>query len=214
MDTRTFNLLYNILIYKSMGKQTFIIIDNGHGQETKGKCSPGGQLQEWSWTRKSARVLAGLLKASGFRCSLLVPENYDVPLAERCQRANKLHAQNGGRTVLISLHCNASGSGEDYTSASGFSCYVHPAASVASKELATKIWDKVAEEPAFKGNRWRPSAGYLRANFAILHWTHMPAVLLECLFMDNMNDITLLLEPSWQNRLMQQVAAAVEEVCE
>lgn len=207
-------MLYNILIYQSMEKQTLIIIDNGHGKETKGKCSPGGQLQEWAWTRKSARVLAGILKASGFRCSLLVPEDYDVSLNERCQRANKLHAQNGGRSVLLSLHCNASGTGVGYTSASGFSCYVHPAASVAAKELATKIWDKVAEEAAFKGNRWRPSAGYLQANFAILRGTAMPAVLLECLFMDNMNDITLLLEPSWQNRLMQQVAAAVEEVCE
>ena len=159
-------------------------------------------------------MLAGILKARGFRCSLLVPEGYDVSLSERCQRANKLHAQNGRRSVLLSLHCNASGNGEDYTSASGFSVYVHPAASVASKELATKIWDKVAEEAAFKGNRWRPSAGYLQANFAILRGTAMPAVLLECLFMDNMNDLTLLLEPSWQNRLMQQVAAAVEEVCE
>lgn len=213
MDTRTFNLLFNTM-YKPMEKHTLIIIDNGHGKETKGKCSPGGQLQEWAWTRKSARVLAGILKASGFRCSLLVPENYDVSLSERCQRANKLHAQNGGRSVLLSLHCNASGNGVGYTSASGFSCYVHPAASVASKELATKIWDKVAEEAAFNGNRWRPSAGYLQANFAILRGTAMPAVLLECLFMDNMNDLTLLLEPSWQNRLMQQVAAAVEEVCE
>lgn len=212
MDTRTFNLLFNTM-YKSMEKQTLIIIDNGHGKETKGKCSPGAQLQEWAWARKSARVLAGILKASGFRCSLLVPEDYDVSLGERCQRANKLHAQNGGRSVLISLHCNASGNGVGYTSASGFSCYVHPAASVAAKELATKIWDKVAEEAAFKGNRWRPSAGYMQANFAILRGTAMPAVLLECLFMDNMNDITLLLEPSWQNRLMQQVAAAVEDVC-
>ena len=55
-----------------MEKQTLIIIDNGHGKETKGKCSPGGQLQEWAWARKSARVLAGILKASGFRCSLIV----------------------------------------------------------------------------------------------------------------------------------------------
>ena len=36
MDTRTFNLLYNILMYQSMEKQTLIIIDNGHGKETKG----------------------------------------------------------------------------------------------------------------------------------------------------------------------------------
>lgn len=212
MDTRTFNFLFNTM-YNSMEKQTLIIIDNGHGKETKGKCSPGGQLQEWAWTRKSARVLAGILKASGFRCALLVPEGYDVSLSERCQRANKLHAQNGGRSVLLSLHCNASGNGVGYNSASGFSCYVHPAASVAAKGLATKIWDKVSEEAAFKGNRWRPSAGYLQANFAILRGTAMPAVLLECLYMDNMNDITLLLETSWQNRLMQQVAAAVDEVC-
>ena len=38
-----------------------ILIDNGHGENTPGKCSPDGRLKEWAYTREIAdRVVAGL----------------------------------------------------------------------------------------------------------------------------------------------------------
>lgn len=38
-----------------------ILIDNGHGKETPGKCSPDGRLKEYVYTREIAdRVVAGL----------------------------------------------------------------------------------------------------------------------------------------------------------
>ena len=38
-----------------------ILIDNGHGENTTGKCSPDGRLKEWAYTREIAdRVVAGL----------------------------------------------------------------------------------------------------------------------------------------------------------
>ncbi len=196
-----------------MEKETLIIIDNGHGHDTKGKCSPGGQLKEWEWTRQAARMLAYRLHAEGFKTAMLVPESYDVALSERCRRANKLHADHGKKSVLISLHCNAAGNGADFKNASGFSDYVCPSASDDAKKLAVAIWDAVTKEPAFKGNRARPFAGYLQANYYILSHTSMPAVLLECLFMDNMNDLSLLMQPSWQDRMMMQVAEAVKKCC-
>ena len=37
-----------------------ILIDNGHGENTPGKCSPDGRLKEWAYTREIAdRVVAG-----------------------------------------------------------------------------------------------------------------------------------------------------------
>lgn len=38
-----------------------ILIDNGHGKETPGKCSPDGRLKEYAYTREIAdRLVTGL----------------------------------------------------------------------------------------------------------------------------------------------------------
>lgn len=38
-----------------------ILIDNGHGENTPGKCSPDGRLKEWIYTREIAdRIVTGL----------------------------------------------------------------------------------------------------------------------------------------------------------
>ena len=66
-----------------------ILIDNGHGIFTAGKRSPDGELREGIYTREIARRLTSRLQALGLDASLLVPEEEDIPLAERCIRANK-----------------------------------------------------------------------------------------------------------------------------
>jgi len=42
-----------------------ILIDNGHGSNTPGKCSPDGRLREYSYTRE----IAG--RERGNRCSFV-----------------------------------------------------------------------------------------------------------------------------------------------
>ena len=34
-----------------------VLIDNGHGENTKGKRSPDGKLREYAWTREIADML-------------------------------------------------------------------------------------------------------------------------------------------------------------
>ena len=64
-----------------------VILDNGHGKNTIGKCSPkwsdGTQLFEWSWTREIARLLKERLDAQGIETILLVTADNDVSLSER-----------------------------------------------------------------------------------------------------------------------------------
>ena len=72
-----------------MANKTLILIDNGHGAETPGKRSPDGSLREYAWAREVARMACDLLQAEGYAARLLVPEDRDVPLAERCRRANQ-----------------------------------------------------------------------------------------------------------------------------
>ena len=57
-----------------------ILIDNGHGIQTKGKRSSDGTLLEYAYTRDIARRIVATLKARGYDSELLVPEDDDIPL--------------------------------------------------------------------------------------------------------------------------------------
>ena len=65
-----------------------ILIDNGHGRETPGKRSPDGRLLEYAYTRSVARRIVSALTAQGYDAELLVPEQEDISLQERCRRVN------------------------------------------------------------------------------------------------------------------------------
>ena len=65
-----------------------ILIDNGHGQNTPGKRSPDGRFLEFKFNREIAAGIVADLRDKGYDAELLVEEDDDVPLAQRCRRAN------------------------------------------------------------------------------------------------------------------------------
>ena len=92
-------------------KQNIIpILDNGHGSDTPGKRSPvwpdGSQLFEYEFNRDVVRRISLLLKADGIRHFILVSEQKDIPLPDRCGRANELYDKYES-AVLFSIHANA-----------------------------------------------------------------------------------------------------------
>ena len=101
-----------------------ILIDNGHGIQTKGKRSPDGTLLEYAYTRDLARQIVTTLKARGYDSELLVPEDDDIPLPERVRLTNA-HCQSLGKAnvILISIHVNAAGDGTLWHTATGWSRY-------------------------------------------------------------------------------------------
>lgn len=64
----------------------------------------GSQLLEWEFNRDIVRRIAAMLKAEGIKFEILVPEDNDVSLPERCRRANVIHADCGNNAVLFSVH--------------------------------------------------------------------------------------------------------------
>ena len=103
-----------------------ILID-GHGRETAGKRSPDGRLLEWSYNREIARRVNAELQRRGLYSSLLVPEDEDISLAERCKRVNRVCSELGRRNVcLVSIHVNAAGHGDKWYNAEGWCCYTSP----------------------------------------------------------------------------------------
>lgn len=179
-----------------------VLIDNGHGENTPGKCSPDGRLREWSYTREIAdKVVAGLRKL-GIDAERIVKEDTDVPLSERCRRANAIYKETGKKATLISIHCNAAGSGASWMNARGWSVFVSNNASASSKKLATSLCE-VAESMKLQVRRPAPKQPYWEQNLAICRDTNCPAILTENFFQDNKDDVEYLLSPAGKQAIVQ-----------
>ena len=176
-------------------KKLVVILDNGHGESTKGKCSPDKRLLEWEWTREIACRLHNLLIDNGIEAHLLVPEDKDISLSERVKREKKITKEakkTGKETCLISIHINAAGGDGKWKTATGWSVWIAQEASEKSKKLAQLLYEQ-AEVFSLQGNRCVPSTKYWTANFSITTNSSCPAVLTENLFQDNKEEVDFLL---------------------
>ena len=191
-----------------------VLIDNGHGKNTPGKCSPDKSLYEWKWTREVAVMLEDALKKEGIECSRIVPEDADISLTKRCARVNAICKQRGAKNVLlISIHNNAAGSDGKWHSANGFTVWVSKKGSSNSKRFAQLVYDE-AEKRGLKGDRWIPSERYWQANFTIITGTNCPAVLTENMFQDNKNDVQYLLSDKGKQEIVDLHVAAIKRYIE
>lgn len=169
-----------------------ILIDNGHGSNTPGKRSPDGVLREYSWARAVSRMICDILQAEGYDARLLVPEQWDVSLSERCRRANQSNKRD---TILVSIHINAAGSGSKWMKARGWSIFTTKGITEADK-LAECIWNqanKTFKAPLTVRSYSSAKMGHdFEENFYILLHSYCPAVLIENFFMDNHEDCNYL----------------------
>lgn len=179
-----------------------IIIDNGHGRDTAGKRSPDGRLLEYAYAREIAVRLERELKARGYDAQRIVPEENDISLKERCNRANRIYAAAGKKAILVSIHCNAAGADGKWHDAKGWSAYVSRNASKKSKELACRLID-AAETQGLKVRIYSQNEPYWTQNLAICRDTNCPAVLTENLFQDNREDVDYLLSEKGKQTIVE-----------
>lgn len=178
-----------------------VLIDNGHGESTPGKCSPDKRLREYAYAREIARRVEKCLRCKGYNAQRIVEEETDVPLSERCKRVNDICKQVGTKNVLlVSIHNNAAGGDGKWHEARGFSAHVGLNASSKSKMLAQYLWNEAIQQ-GLKGNRSVPAAPYIAQNLAICRDTACPAVLTENLFQDNKEDVELLLSEEGKEKV-------------
>ena len=176
-------------------KNLLVIIDNGHGVNTKGKCAPDKSLYEWEWTREIALHLYKQLTLNGIESILLVPEDTDITLSEGVKREKNItrQAKKAGReTCLISIHIDAAGKDGKWKTARGWSVRVSPESSENSKKLAQLLYAE-AEARGLQGDRYVPKEKYWIGDYTILNNTSCPTVLTENLFQDNKEDVEYLL---------------------
>ena len=188
-----------------------ILIDNGHGYNTPGKCSPDGKFKEWKKNRELARDIVMELKDDGYDARLIVTEENDISLAERVQRVNYICRKEGtSNVILVSIHSNAAGADGKWHSARGFSAHVSLNASDKSKRLAKFLWQR-AIEYGLKGNRCVPQEMFIAQNLYILRHTVCPAVLTENLFYDNQEDLDMLQSQQGHDKIVLAHLRAIRD---
>lgn len=200
-----------------------ILIDNGHGYDTPGKCSPDKSLREYKWAREIARMIVASLTARGYDAELVVPEENDIGLTERCRRANAVCAKLGTSNVIfVSIHSNAAGGDGKWKSAGGWCVYTSPGKTRAD-ELATELWNAadrilapykedfavLKQQGAYDSKQkpmradWSDGDPDYEARFTVLTKTKCPATLTESLFQDNKADVQFLLSEDGKKLITQ-----------
>lgn len=184
-----------------------IAIDAGHGLYTAGKrCLKSldlNETREWVLNNRVANALGEYLKSAGH--SILRVDDTDgstdVSLANRVKKAN-----NWGADAYVSIHHNAGVGGG---SGGGTVVYVGTGNQPKSTVLQNAVYKHAVAEANLKGNR---SDGTLAANFYVVMNTNMPAILVECGFMDSSTDIKYILDANWSKKMGLGIAKGVCEI--
>ena len=180
-----------------------ILLDAGHGESTPGKRSRDGRLREYKYCREIANKVKEELIKQGFQVELIVTDNEDVSLIQRCKIANQYCNKYGkANTLLVSIHCNAAGNGTDWMKARGWSVFVSNNSSDNSKRLAESLF-KAAQNEGLGLRKYSPTQVYWVQNLAMCRDTYCPAVLTENLFQDNKEDVEFLLSEEGKNSIVK-----------
>jgi len=179
-----------------------IALDAGHGLSTAGKRTPDG-MREWSFNSVVATHIANELKGYVDVNTIRVDDmsgKTDVPLSTRTARANREKAD-----VYISVHANAFGAG-GWNNAQGIETFTYPTASRESFVLAKLVQDELVKVTK------RNDRGIKTANFAVLRETSMPAILVECGFMTNKEEATLLKSDSYRKTCASAIVKGLADM--
>lgn len=183
-----------------------IAIDAGHGINTPGRRCLASldpeQHREWWLNSRVALYLQQELQ--NYECTTLRTDDVtgakDISLAERCEKANK-----AGAAAFISIHHNA---GINGGSGGGTVVYAARSATAAKKAWQKDLYDRVVGYNGLKGNRSNPLP--LR-DYTVIVGTNMPALLIECGFMDSKTDVPKILTEEFARQTAKGIAESIAD---
>ena len=185
-----------------------IALDAGHGMNTPGKrCLKAldpNETREWYLNDKIADLVEKKLEAYEGYEVLRVDDatgNVDVSLSKRVQAANAW-----GADFYLSVHHNAGVAGG---SGGGIISIAYTRASPKSLEYQKLIYEELINATGLKGNRIIPCP---KQNLQVLRETNMPAVLVECGFMDSSTDVPVILSEEFAEACADGLVLALAEI--
>lgn len=189
-----------------MSKMT-VAIDAGHGKYTAGKrCSKSldpNETREWVLNSRIAAKVCARLEAAGVHAIRVddITGETDVALSERTAKANA-----AGCALYVSIHHD---SGVYDGAGGGVTVFSHPKSSAKAVTLRDAVYEHVIECGGLRGNRANPKT---TADFYVLRKTSMPAILIECGFMDSKTDVPVILTDAYAENAARGIAEGVCEV--
>ena len=211
-------------------------LDNGHGKATPGKRSPSAttgkgygpytkdqlSLYEYEYNRLIVKLVDEKLRQLGFKTFIVTPEvEGDIGLSTRALRSNNMVGKNPSlKHIFISAHVNAIGDGKTwYTGGNGsYWCTYTSKGQTGGDKLADCFYDAAEEvlKPFKKKIKTDLSDGDrdVEENFTVITKTTSPAVLVESLFMTNVDDVLFLKSDVGTKAIVDIYVKAVIKYCE
>jgi N-acetylmuramoyl-L-alanine amidase len=184
-----------------------LAISAGHYLDTPGKrCHKDldpNETREWVLNNRVADKLEKILADYEGIEILRVDDTTgkkNVTLAERTGAANKW-----GADFYLSIHHNAA---NKVFNGGGIVAYACTLASPKSYEWQSALYAAAIKHTGLKGNRSNPLA---RSNLYEVRETKMPAVLMECGFMDSTADVPIILTEKFADDLAKAFAEVIVE---
>jgi N-acetylmuramoyl-L-alanine amidase len=182
---------------------TLFMLNPGHGIDTPGKRSPfvpPGVL-EYDINRSIAKYVMTYAKDALIDTYLVNPETEAVQLKEICRRVNDNPLKS---KFFLSIHANAAPGNGWRPKALGVTSFVAKNASNNSREAAKMLCDKVSK--AF----YTMNRGVKEKNLYVVKHTKCPAVLLECGFMTNPQEATMLADHHWRREIAKAIVECMK----
>jgi N-acetylmuramoyl-L-alanine amidase len=181
-----------------------IALDDGHGKNTPGKRTPfiaqlGREIQENEFNKAVVNYANSELKRCGFRTLLVAPTDADTSLQARTDLANSKKAH-----AYVSVHFDAFDGKFNGNDPEGFTIYVYPGhKNKPAGNLAKDVHGFI------KQGTKQQDRGIKEANFHVLRATNMPAILIECGFMDNLREALLMVNDQFRREVAREIAQGI-----
>jgi N-acetylmuramoyl-L-alanine amidase len=183
-------------------------LDSGHYRYTPGKrCLKSidpNETREWILNNRICVKVEEKLKPYDGYSLLRVDDTTgekEVTLAQRVKKANDADVD-----FYLSVHHNA---GINGGKGGGIISIVHPKASAKSKEYQKILYDDLIKHTRLKGNRSTPLP---LQNLYVCGETRMPAVLLECGFMDSTVDTPIILTDTFAENCANAIVESLVKI--
>ena len=184
---------------KPMSTKYTVCLDPGHGPDTVNG-SPDGSYKEREFAWDMYTRIRPLLERHGVNVICTRTEDTKPSLTARCEVSNK-----AGADLFVSLHSNADG-GSGWGAARGLLVYTSSGPMTAKRNVAATAIVNRAHEA---GVRLHGSGVAHQIEYTVLAKTDAPAVLIEYGFHTNQEDIGLLKDISYRDKLAEATAKGV-----
>lgn len=163
-----------------------LALNAGHGYKTAGKrCLKSidpNETREYVLNKRICDKIESLFSGYKEIEILRIDDGSELTITKRTTKANNFKVD-----LYLSIHHNA---GINGGKGGGIEVYTYLKVSEKTKDWQEAFYKKIIEKTALKGNRAQPLR---QANLGECRQTKMPAVLIECGYMDSVVDTPIIL---------------------